>query len=406
MGRTGVKYDPAALEVKENPYPYYAHLRANEPVYPIEELGWLAVSRYADVDFILRNPKLFSSEPMFQAFFGDLDPVPEAPSMIVCDPPVHTRLRKLVNKAFTPTLVRALEPRVRKITQDLLDDVAGHDMEFVRDIAHPLPVIVIAEILGVPAEDRPNFKRWSDDLVAVSNPPHSPEELQRLRTSMAEFRAYFEDAIEDRRTAPRDDLLTALVKAEEDAQMLTAGEILSTAVLLLFAGNETTTNLLGSMMLALLSHPDQFAAVRADPSLIPAVVEESLRYDGPIQGLPRQAKEDVELSDTKIPAGSMVLTLFASANHDETRFPDPDRFDITRSTRGHLAFGYGTHFCLGAPLARLESVVVLQEMLARYCSIQHADQPFERRLNAMILRGLDTLPLDVRDDTSSHRKTA
>ena len=229
---------------------------------------------------------------------------------------------------------------------------------------------------------------------------------QRLKASMAEFRAYFEAAIADRRTAPRDDLITALVKAEEDAQILTAGEILSLAVLLLFAGNETTTNLLGNMMLALLSHPDQFAAVRADPSLIPNVVEEALRYDGPIQGLPRQATEDVELSGTTVPAGSMVFPLFASANHDETKFPDSERFDITRDTRGHLAFGYGTHFCLGAPLARLESIVVLQELLARYSSIQHADETFERRLNAMILRGLESLPLVVRDNAQSYRETA
>ncbi len=398
-----MKYNPAAPEVKENPYPYYAYLRAHAPVYHLEDLGWLAISRYADVDFILKNPKLFSSATMFATFFGDMDPVPDAPSLQASDPPVHTRLRKLANKAFTPKLIRAMEPHIRTITQDLFAQVAGQtDMDLVRDLALPLPVIVIAEMLGVPPQDREDFKRWSDDLIAAANPPHSPEEKQRIQASMAEFRAYFEAVIVARRTAPGDDLITALIKAEEEAQMLTAGEILSLAVLLLFAGNETTTNLLGNIMLALLSHPDQLATVQADHSLIPNVVEETLRYDGPIQGLLRQATEDVELSGTTIPAGAMVFPLFASANHDETQFPDPERFDITRNAGGHLAFGYGIHFCLGAPLARLESIVALQELFARYPSIQRADDTLNR-VNAMLLRGLKSLPLVVRDDAPSHR---
>ncbi len=390
-----MQYHPAAPEVKANPYPYYAYLRAHAPVYHLKDLGWWAISRYADVDFILKNPKLFSSATMFASFFGDMDPVPDAPSLIASDPPVHTRLRKLVNKGFTPKLIRAMELHIRTITQDLFALVAGQtDIDFVRDLALPLPVIVIAEMLGVPPQERADFRRWSDDLIAAANPPHSPEEKQRIQASMAEFRAYFEAAIAARRTAPSDDVISTLIKAEEENQILTAGEILSLAVLLLFAGNETTTNLLGNTMLALLSHPDQLAAVQADHSLIPNVVEETLRYDAPVVGLLRQATEDVELSGTTISAGAMVLPLFASANHDETRFPDPERFDITRNAGGHLAFGYGIHFCLGAPLARLESIVALQELFTRYASIQRADDRLDR-VNAMLLRGLKSLPLVV-----------
>ena len=386
-------YNPLLPEVKENPYPYYTYLRHSAPVYQIEGLGFWAISRYEDVDFILKNPKLFSSSVLTAALVGDLQVVPETPSLISSDPPEHTRVRKLVNKAFTPRIIRSLGPRIREIAQDLLNQVAGHkEFDLVRDLSIPLPVIVIAELLGVEPEHRQTFKRWSDDIVRAANRTYTAEEEQRIRQSLAEFRAYFQETIAARRAAPREDLTTALVQAEEERQALSAWEVLSLLTLLLVAGNETTTNLIGNMMLALLEHPDQFARVCADPSLIPNAVEETLRYDGPVQGIPRQVTENVEIAGTTLSAGSLVFPLFASANRDENKFPDPDRFDITRNTEGHLAFGFGIHYCLGAELARLETRITFEELLRRFPSLSRQND-MVTRTDSFLLRGLKTFPL-------------
>ncbi len=391
-----MEYNPFLPAVKENPYPYYAYLREHAPVYRVEGLGCFAISRYDDVLSLLKNPKRFSSEILFTALLGDMNPVPEAPSLIASDPPVHTRLRKLANRGFLPRLIQGLEPRIREITRDLLDDVAGQaEFDLVSDLSSPLPVIVIAEMLGVDPNRRADFKRWSDDIVSAANRQYSLEQEKGIRRSIREFREYFGAVIAARRKEPRGDLLTALVKAEEEDQVLTAGEVLGLAVLLLIAGNETTTNLLGNIMLALLNYPDQMAKVQAERALIPNVVEETLRYDGPVQGIFRQAIEDVDLAQTTISAGSMVLPLFASANHDARVFPDPERFDITRKTEDHIAFGFGIHFCLGAPLARLESIVALEELLARFPSMTRKNDAVSR-IDSFFLRGLKTLHNVVR----------
>lgn len=385
-------YNPFLPEVKANPYPYYAHLRRHAPVYQVEAAGLWAVSRYDDVLYVLRNPQLFSSTVLIAALLGDLNPVPEAANLIASDPPVHSRLRKLVNRAFTPRLIAELEPRVREITIDLLTCVAPQgEFDLVHDLSTPLPVIVIAEMLGVEPEHRVEFKRWSDDIVHAANGV-SGEERDQAQRSVAEFRGYFERAIDARRAEPRNDLISALVRAEEEQQMLTAAEILSLTTLLLIAGNETTTNLIGNAVLALLAHPDTLARMQRDPSQIPAIVEETLRYDGPVQGIFRQATQDVELSGTTIPAGSLVFPLFASADRDERQFPDPDRFDITRNTNDHIAFGFGIHFCLGAPLARLEAKVALEEMVARLCGWSHKEDQVTR-IDSFFLRGPKTLPM-------------
>jgi cytochrome P450 len=388
-----MEYNPLLPEVKDNPYPYYAYLRQHAPAYQIESLGFWALSRYDDVDFVLKNPKLFSSATLTRTLIEDLEPVPEVPSMVSSDPPEHTRLRKLVNKAFTPRIIRSLGPRIREIAQDLLNRVAGHKaFDLVRDLSIPLPVIVIAEMLGVEPDQRETFKHWSDDIVMATNRTYTAEDERRIRQSIAEFRAYFQETIAARRKEPREDLTTALVQAEEERQVLTASEVLSLLTLLLLAGNETTTNLIGNMMLALCEHPDQLAKVRADRSLITNAVEETLRYDGPVQGLPRQATEDVEIAETTIPAGALVFPLFASANRDEHKFPDPDRFDITRNTDGHLAFGFGIHYCLGAQLARLEATIAFEELFVRFPSLSRQDETVTR-VDSFFLRGLKTFPL-------------
>jgi cytochrome P450 len=388
-----MEYNPLLPEVKDNPYPYYAYLRQHAPAYQIESLGFWALSRYDDVDFVLKNPKLFSSATLTRTLIEDLEPVPEVPSMVSSDPPEHTRLRKLVNKAFTPRIIRSLGPRIREIAQDLLNRVAGHKaFDLVRDLSIPLPVIVIAEMLGVEPDQRETFKHWSDDIVMATNRTYTAEDERRIRQSIAEFRAYFQETIAARRKEPREDLTTALVQAEEERQVLTASEVLSLLTLLLLAGNETTTNLIGNMMLALCEHPDQLAKVRADRSLITNAVEETLRYDGPVQGLPRQATEDVEIAETTIPAGALVFPLFASANRDEHKFPEPDRFDITRNTDGHLAFGFGIHYCLGAQLARLEATIAFEELFVRFPSLSRQDETVTR-VDSFFLRGLKTFPL-------------
>ena len=383
-----MQYNPLLPEVRENPYPYYAELRRNHPVYPIGEQGAVAVSRYEDVAFVLRNHEHFSSAAM-----GSLAGSGEM--LIGSDPPGHTRLRSLVNRAFTPAMVAALELRIREVAAELLDRAGSPgEIELVSELANPLPVTIIAEILGVDPALRDDFKRWSHSTVSGSpgSRTASDEERSRVSKDRQEFSDYFRRAIEERRREPREDLISALVRAEDEEHALTADEVLAFTQLLLIAGNETTTNLIGNMVLALLEHPEQLQRVMDDRSLIPNTVEEALRYDSPVQFLFRVAAHDVELAGTTIKQGTAVLPLYASANRDERKFPDPDRFDVTRSTQGHLAFGYGIHFCLGAPLARLEAKVALEELLNR-CPRLARNSATVDRLDSMFLRGLKQLPL-------------
>jgi cytochrome P450 len=388
-----MNYNPLSPEVQANPFPYYAQLRREAPVLWVEPLQAWMLSRYQDVEYAIKNPQLFSSAGFSSQMIGDLNPVPEAPWILDMDPPDHTRVRKLVNKAFTPRLIKALEPRLRSITRELLAPLRDQrECEFVQSFSTPFPVIVIAEMLGVEPERRNDFKRWSDDIVSGTNRPTDPRERERIRRSAAELRAYVEDAIAQRRKAPRADLISALVRAEEEQQVLTANEILALTVVLLIAGNETTTNLLGNAVLTLLAHPTEEAKVRANQTLVPSLVEEVLRYESPVQLIPRRTTTAVELSGTTIPGGAAVFLLLGSANRDERKFPEPDRFDVTRNPRDHLAFGYGIHYCLGAELARLEAKVALESLLADCpsfsCPIDNVP-----RVASILVRGPRKLPL-------------
>lgn len=390
-------YNPFLPEVKANPYPYYAELRRAAPVYQVPGVGFWVVSRYDDVFAILKNPQVFSSVGFTEALVGDLNPFsPEAPSMIASDPPYHTRLRKLVNRAFTPRRVASLEAHLREMVQQLIERMAAQGTcDLIRDLAIPLPVMAIAELLGVSPERYQDFKRWMDDIVRGSNGSAvTAEERAQVRQSTAELRAYFQAAIENSRKHPGDNLLSDLVRAEEEQQQLTSEEILSLALLVLAGGAETTTNLIGNAMLALFDHPEQLAKVRANPTLIPNLVEEVLRYDAPIQWLPRLATRNVEIAGTTVPAGAVVLPIYGSANRDEHKFPDPDRFDIQRNTDGLLAFGFGIHFCLGAQLARLEAKLAFETLLGRLPHLSRADEQYIR-VDLPLFRGVKTLPLAV-----------
>jgi cytochrome P450 len=362
-------------------------------VYWIEPLQAWALSRYADVDFALRNPQIFPSSVFTAQTLGDLNPTPETPWILDMNPPDHTRLRKLVNKGFLPRLIRNLEPRVQEITRQLIASLRSQsEGDLVSALSGPLPTTVIAEMLGVEDDRLADFKRWSDDLVLGTSRPADEAVRTRVRQSGIALRAYFEQLIERRRTDPGEDVITALVRAEEEHDMLTSAEILGLAVLLLLAGNETTTNLIGNAVRTLLSHPAELTKVRADRTLVPSLVEEVLRYDSPVQLIPRQTAREVELEGGKIPAGATVFLLLGSANRDERKFPQADRFDVTRNPQEHVAFGYGIHYCLGAPLARLEGRIALESLLFD-CPPFTCTREYLPQIASIIVRGVQTLPL-------------
>ena len=391
-----VEYNPFAPQVREDPYPFYRVLRDEAPVHRVEPFGFYAVSRYDDVMAIVKQPELFSSTAIQTFLLGGIANAREQMDseerelfesriLIAADPPEHTQMRNLVNRGFTPRRISALEPRIREITRNALDQIDPESFDLVRELAVPLPVTVIAEMLGVETVRMGDFKRWSDAIVAgISGTTQQSRE--QLMGQRGEFRHYFKEVIERRRREPRDDLISLLVRAEEDLGVLTPVQIQGFTVLLLVAGNETTTNLLGNTMQALLRHPGQLEKVAADRALVRGLVEEGLRYDSPVQGLVRSPTRDVVLRGVEIPKGSIVLVLFASANRDERQFPEPDRFDVTRDSQGHIAFGYGIHYCLGAALARLEARVAFEELLARFRRFESLEEHAER-LDSFLIRG-------------------
>ncbi len=389
-------FNPFDDDTRRNPFPLYAQARRAHPVYPHPGLPIVSVFRYADIQAILKDPQTWSNRFPPPPWL-DPDKIPP-PSMLGQDPPEHTRLRGLVNQAFTPRIIRRLEPRMHEIANDLLDEaIERREVDFVEALTYPFPVIVIAEIIGIPAADREQFKQWSD--IAVENlgnalfAPPAPDRLDRLAALLTEMGAYFSQLAEERRRQPREDLLTGLVQAELEGSRLTHDEMIRMLVLLLVAGNETTTTLIGNVVLEMLAHPDQLARLRAQPDLLESAVEEVLRYSSPVQLDPRCATRPVEIAGQRVEAGQIVVNWLGSANHDERVFREAERFDIGRSENRHLAFGFGTHYCLGANLARLEAQVALAALVARSRSFERTDDAPLPLHPSIVFRGVTRLPL-------------
>jgi cytochrome P450 len=385
--------DPAVLA---DPHPALAAMRESAPVHRIDmRMGlpvWM-VTRYDDVLAALSDPRL-SNDPhhagaLSEVLRGDL----LSRSMLGTDPPEHTRLRRLVSKAFTARRVEGLRPRIQEITDALLDRITARgSAELVGEFALPLPITVIGELLGVPAADRERFRIWTDEML--DRPFDVGTDLARVTAAREQMHGYLAELVAAKRAHPADDLITDLVAATDEGERLDAQELLAMIFLLLIAGYVTTVSLIGNGTLALLRQPDQLDRLRTDPSLVPQAVEELLRFDGPVNpGLTRYALEDLEIGGVPIPRGDMVLLAIAAADRDPHRFPDPDRLDVGADP-GHLAFGHGLHYCLGAPLARLEGQVAFTALLSRLPDITLAAREDQLRWSSGgVLRGLRELPI-------------
>jgi len=397
-----IVYNPYLPGVRADPYPHYAELRREAPVH-WSPAGFWVVARYRDGTAILTDRSFAMTEPRewgnantfeyegaaFERVIASLSRM-----MLFKNPPDHTRLRGLVSKAFTARAVEGLRGRVREIVDELLSAVRESGrMDLIADLAYPLPAMVIAEMLGVPAEDRSRFRSWSRDLAPTIDPMILPDQLERAAAAIGEFTDYLVHLVAARRAEPRADLLSALIAAEERGDKLSQDELVSNAMLLLNAGHETTTNLIGNGTLALLRHPRELEGLRRDPGLLPGAIEELLRYDSPVQMTGRSARTERVVGDATIEPGQQVVVLVGSANHDSERFADPDRLDVRRGDAEHLSFGGGSHYCLGASLARLEGQVAIGAIVSELPKLRLATGEPEWR-ETLTLRGLKSLPVE------------
>jgi cytochrome P450 len=415
-----VQYDPFSAEWRDDPFPKYRQLREQAPVHHAPASRVWCVSRFEDVAAVLKNPEQFSSRAMFTQLMngGQEGPPPlnwtvlsflvrmglkarmnplgfaKARNLIAEDGESHTGLRAIVNRGFTPRQIASWEKRAREIVDVNIARLdRGERFDLVGDFAIPLPVTIIAEMLGVDAARLPDFKRWSDTIVKHTTgsgraDPFSAEFVD----SVLEMFPYLAQLARERRKRPQHDLISTIVAGQAGEATLSDREVIQFVVLLLVAGNETTTNLIGNAANALLDHPAELARVVADPTLIPAAIEETLRFDAPIQLVLRTALADVEIAGVRIPKGATVAPLIGSAHRDERRFPEPDRFDVTRNAQGHLGFGFGKHFCLGASLARLEARVALEALVPRLVGRARAENCVAR-IDSFLVRGPKAMEL-------------
>lgn len=387
---------PFTKEFTKNPYPAYARLRKIDPVYritlPDGQSGWMittyeeAVEALKDKRFIKDFSKLFGGSMDHGSVFTQ--------NMLFSDPPDHKRLRGLVQKAFTPKMIAGMRGRIQEITDELLDRVSGKErMNLIDDFAFPLPIIVICEMLGVPSSDRDKFRLWSNSLIDGAN----GENAQNIYQHMTEFIEYLGQWFAKIRQEPGNDLISQLIHAEDEGDQLTERELYGVVSLLIIAGHETTVNLIGNGILALLEHPDQLKQLQSNPDLIEMAIEELLRFNGPVEfSTSRWAGEDMEFKGKSIRKGEVVIIALNSANHDPSQFKNPEILDITREKSPHLAFGKGIHLCLGAPLARLEGEIAINSLLQRFPEMKLSVHPDELEWRpGMIVRGVKEVPVDL-----------
>jgi len=419
-------------EVRADPYPFYAQLRSQEPVHWDEEMGFWVLTRYADIAAIYNDHRFSRAQGLMRGF----QRLPESEqqiaepvyhsfskTMFYADPPYHTHLRGLMNDAFTPRRVEKLRPYIQRVVDDLLDaGQAKGQMDLIHDLAYPLPVMVIAELLGLPSQDRQRFKGWSDDLFAIlGTVRHAPHLMERAAYSLTQMTEYITALSHERRQQPRDDLLSALVSVVDNEEALacphhdsaakssphsgsgrargpsstahlTQEELVANINILLSTGHETTTHLIGNGILALLQNPDQLVKLQQQPQLISSAIEEMMRYENPVQITYRSAVEDVQMGGRQIRKGDLVNSILGSANRDLEKYTDPDRFDITRNEGRHLNFGLGIHFCIGASLVRLEAEIAFLTILRRFPNLQLTTEKLDWQEHP-IFRGLKSLPV-------------
>jgi cytochrome P450 len=387
-------------EVLANPYPLYHRLRSEDPVHWDRFLHTWVVTRYPDVLNVLHSfsaDRTPTPEQLTAMGLSGLNPIAKVmvKQMLFMDAPAHTRLRGLASAAFTPRRVEVLREHIQEIADDLLDRVQTRGrMDIIADFAAPMPAIVTAEMLGVPTEDHANLKKWSADFAEMlGNFQHNPDRIPRVLESTNNLTDYFQTAIGKTRQHPREGLIHSFMTAEIDGDRLTDEEIVANCIVTMVGGQETTTNLIGNGLLTLMRHPEQLAQLRDDPNLIPSAVEELLRYESPSQHTGRIAREDVQIGDKEIRKGQAVMAIMAAANRDPERFPDPDRLILDRSDNKHLAFGWSSHFCFGAPLARMEGQIAFETILRRLPNLEVTPDPLTWRNNSG-LRGLMALPVN------------
>jgi pimeloyl-[acyl-carrier protein] synthase len=396
--------DAVSPAFREDPYPHYESYRSEEPLLRVDDTIWFSLA-HRDVATLLRHPQLSSDETRATTELGR--PTPgrlKAQSLLFMDPPDHTRLRRLVVRAFTSKRVRDLQLTAEGVASDLFDritaeDASGHDLDLITLLAYPLPIRIICSLLGVPSEDEESFTGWSRALSQSLDPSvlRSAQVNTAIAIAEREMILYLEDIVAFRRATPGDDLLSGLLAVEADGDRISTAEVVDLVLLLLVAGHETTVNLIGNGVLALLRTPDQMGVLRSSPALVPGAVDELLRFDSPVQMTQRVATEALNLGGHIVKKGDEIVLVLGAANRDPTIFEDPDRLDVHRDSRRHLAFGGGIHHCLGATLARMEAQVAISGLLRRFAHLELAGTPIRRP--TFTLRGLQSLPIAVTTST-------
>ncbi len=390
-------FDPRDPAVRTDPYPVYRRLRETDPVHQ-SRFGYWILSRHADVDAVLRahgvSSEFYRNEVWAQRRGGLDSPLVSSVRswMLMLDGPAHRRIRGVISRVFTRAAVDRLRPRVAAEANRLLDAMGEGEVDLIDRLALPLPVTVTCELLGLPTDNREQFRQWTEQISRVIDPSITAEDVAEMNKAETEFREYVTAELDQRRSAPREDILSLLVHAEVDGVRLTDHEIIANVLFLFVAGHETTVNMVGNGMLALLRHPDELRRLREDPTLIPGAVDEIARFDAPVQIVSRLLDEPVTLDDITLPAGAKVMLLFGAASRDPLLYNDPDRLDVTRTGIKPLAFSGGPHYCLGAALGKMETAVVLAEFLGRYRKIELTGEDLVWRTNVSF-RGLQRLPL-------------